>query len=211
MESIIKILFLKVIVIFLLLLIAPCTPAQRTDDNEERECEGTTGPEQLRCENETNASDIAEIILDASAQPMQFRELRLPLAQIREDISYLRSVTSYLSLTASQDGELNFKAVVKSASEIKRRALRLKENLSLPDPEKIPMPKEEKVPLDAGQLRPALSALSALISDAVRNPALRGHLLDMRRSAKARSELDEIVELSERIKMSSEMLGKSSK
>jgi hypothetical protein len=211
MKSIINVLSLKVIVIFLLLLTAPCTPAQEVDGNEGRECEPAVGAERLPCESETNASDITEIILEVSGQSMQFEELRLPQAQIREDLRHLHSVTSYLSMTAAQDGELNFKVVSKSASEIKKRALRLKDNLSLPNPDKSPRSKVKKGLLDARQFRPALSALSSLISDAVRNPALRGYLLDMRRSAKARSELDEIVELSEGIKMSSEMLGRNSK
>jgi hypothetical protein len=66
---------------------------------------------------------------------------------------------------------------------------------------------DETVLADSGQLRAALNALSAQISDAVENPALRGRLLDITESAKARGGLEKIVLLSGRIKACSETLG----
>ncbi len=148
-------------------------------------------------------------MLEALGRPTESGEARLPLAQIREDLGYLQAVTDYLSQAASQSGELNFKAIGRSASEIRKRAGRLKDGLALPAPERDAGHGEEKVPADSGQLRAALSALSAQISDAVDNPALRGHLLDVTASVKARSGLEKIVLLSGRIKACSEALGRN--
>lgn len=200
---------------FLVMGIFPSALAQRSNpddersipDDERRDCESAVGLERKQCESET-AATRSSITVEVIGRSVHFGESRLPLAQIRADISYLRTVSSYLSHTASQSSELNFKAIAKSTSETKKRAARLKDSLALLNPERSAKRKEEKVPIDSGQLRVALSALSALISDALCNPGLKGYLLDMTRSAEAGSELDEIVELSRLIRMSSEMLGK---
>ncbi|HEY6188784.1 MAG TPA: hypothetical protein VIW80_14095 [Pyrinomonadaceae bacterium] len=126
--------------------------------------------------------------------------------QISKDIRYLQAVTNYLSRTASQSSELlDFKAITKSASAISERADRLQDSLALPDSQKRDM--ADSPPADAEQLRVALLALSAKISDAVRNPVLKGYLLDATEAAKARGELSEIIRMSERIKLSSKILG----
>ena len=210
MRSIIKMMLRVTAATFLVMTIVPCAPAQSTNGDEERsECGSALGLERERCESEMAEIETGEIIPDALGRPTQSEEFRLPLAQISEDLSFLRTVTNYLSDAASQSGELDLKAIAESASRIRKRADRLKDSLALPDPEKSAKYREGKVPTDTEQLRAALLALSSLISDAVRNPVLRGHLLDITRSVKARGELDEIVELSERVKMSCEILGQT--
>jgi hypothetical protein len=122
--------------VFLLAVLVPCAPAQSTDDDDERsECERAVGLGQKRCEDETDAHENAAAVLEALGLPAQVGEARLPLAQMREDLGYLRTVTDYLSNAASQGGELNFKAIARSASEIEKRAGRLKDGLVLPAPE----------------------------------------------------------------------------
>jgi hypothetical protein len=190
--------------VFLLAAIVPFAQAQSADD-ERRECERSVGSEPEPCESRTAASG-GSAILETLGQPAQFGPGRLPLAQIREDLGYLRSVTNHLSRAAAQSADLDFKAIAESVSEIKRRAGRLRESLDLPAPEKDAEHSEKTAPADSEQLR---AALSAQISDAVDNPVLRSHLLDITGSVKARSELEKIVLLSGRIKTSSETLGKT--
>lgn len=209
MKPNLKIIYRSAAAVFLLAALVQCAPAQSDDDDERGECERAADLRQRRCESETDAHDNAAATLEALGQPTQFGETRLPLAQILEDLGYLRTVTDYLSNAASQGSELNFKAIARSASERRKRADRLKDGLGLPAPEVGAGCGEETVPADSGQLRAALSALSAQISDAVENPALRGHLLDITESVKARSGLEKIVLLSGRIKECSETLGRS--
>ncbi len=208
MKPNLKIVHRAVAAALLLTAIVTCAPAQSADDGPPG-CESAAGHEQTRCEGETAAHDNVAVVMEALGRPAQFGEARLPLAQIREDLGYLQAVTDYLSQAASQSGELNFKAIARSASEIRKRAVRLKGSLALPDREKSVGRVEEAAPADSGQLRAALTALSAQISDAVDNPALRGHVLDITGSVKARSELEKIVLLSGRIKTTSETLGKA--
>ncbi|HJU53584.1 MAG TPA: hypothetical protein VJ715_03395 [Pyrinomonadaceae bacterium] len=192
--------------VFLLAAIVPLSQAQGADD-ERSECERAVGSEPEPCESGT-AAPGGSAILEALGQPAQFGPARLPLAQIREDLGYLQSVADYLSRAAAQSADLDFKAIAESVSEIRKRAGRIRESLDLPAPAKDAGHGEKTAPADSVQLRAALSALSAQISDAVDNPALRGRLLDITGSVKARSELEKIVLLSRRIKTSSETLGK---
>ena len=193
---------------FLAVVITPCAPAQSDNsDDEPGECVRAAELEREQCESVAGALTQALLIEGAAGRPVQSGELQLPLAQIREDLGYLQAAAGYLSRAASQSGELDFETLAKSASEIRKRANRIKEGLALPDPEKSAKAGEEKALLVAWQLRTALSSLSALIFEVVPNPVLRGRLLEATRAARARSELDKIIELSERIKSSSEMLG----
>ena len=211
MKSNIKSMFYLTAAAFLLTAIAPLVPAQSTDDEDHAQggCSGTLGHERLRCEQEIEAKEDKAAMFDALEQTREFDEPRLPLASIRQDLRFLQSVTGQLSHAASQSGDPDFKAITKSASEIKKRAARLKASLELPSSEKIASHGEGQMSGDAEQLRIALFLLSSLISDAVRNPILKGSSLDVTSSAKAGSELDKIIELSARISRASKRLGQT--
>ena len=199
-----------------------CALAQRGGgDDQRKECARVVALEIKRCQNGLAIPPNTIVVLDASGWPMQFDEFELPLRQIREDVSYLRHAASYLSNVASKSSELDFKAIARSTSEIEKRAQRLRNNLHLPGPDRkaerrvgdaqagVP---SEAVSLgwkpDAAQLSSALSALGLLIYNALRNPIIRGYLIDTTRSGKARSDLDKIIELAAHIKLSSEMIGR---
>lgn len=185
---------------------APRVAAQNDDDDDKRRaCRNAVGRERKRCESEAEAPVSSANVPDDPER----RETRLRVEQISEDLSFLQAVTDHLSRAASRSGELDFKAIVKSASEVRKRAGRLKDGLALPEPREGFKQREGKVPAGPRELRAALSSLSSLISDAVRNPALRGYSLDIKRSFEARSELEQIIELSERVKAGSETLGKT--
>jgi hypothetical protein len=66
-----------------------------------------------------------------------------------------------------------------------------------------------KSAIDIIKLTTAASELSEVVADAVRNPILRGYMLDPAMSVEARRALDEIVELCDCIKTGSETLVKT--
>jgi hypothetical protein len=211
MRSGMKIISFMMAAAFLSMAIVQSVPAQSLGDEDDklRACARAIGLDLKLCRREMDVTENRIIMMDGSGQSTQFEEPRISLAQIRADLRFLQAVASYLSSAASPNGELNFKAIAKSAQEIRKRADRLKSSLALPRPGTGAKYPEEEVPADAEQLRAALSTLSSRISDAVRNPVLRGYVLDVTRSAEAGKELNEIAGLSRRIKMSSEMLGKA--
>ena len=142
-------------------------------------------------------------------RPVERYEPRLALTQIREDFTRIQAVNHDLAQANSRKDALDLKFVAKSASEVKKRAERLKFNLALPAPEKSA--KRPKAEADAGpeQLKSSLSTLTELINGFVNNPVFKSTgVVDAELSAKARRDLEEIVELSGGIKKSSERLSK---
>jgi len=206
MSSVVNLTTRALAAMFLVTILAPCAPAQRpASDDARREC----GRDLRKCDGETAPTIPPATIVDAAGRPVQMGEFPLPLSQIKKDIGYLQTAAGYLSETASQSNEPDFGAVARAASEIRKRAARLRGSLALPEPERKAGKVERVIPSGAAQLREALSALSELISDAVSNPVLGGQFLDASGSAGAREQLDEIVELCERIKTGSEALGRN--
>jgi hypothetical protein len=175
------------------------------DDDRPRGCGRVAGREGRPCESEDNMGDNFSFPQEESVPA----EARLRNARIRDDLDRLRAAGLYLSGVASRSGELDFRAVAKEASEVRKHADRLKSGLALPGTRKSSKDREERIPADPKELGALLSALSALISDAVRDPVVKGYSLDAARSAEAGNKLDEIVEMSGRIRTCGETHGKN--
>ena len=148
-------------------------------------------------------------LLEQRKLPNQRRDLNLAWAQIREDYRQIQVVNNDLARLVSDGGALDLKHVAKSVSEIKKRAVRLRENMVLPEPAKAAeRPKPPSGP-EAEQLKSSLSALDGLILAFVNNPIFeQARVADVQMSAKARRDLEDIIEVSEQIKKSSEKLKK---
>ena len=174
------------------------------------ECEGAAGRRRLTCEERARESQSLMLWGETTSVRGGQRESRLFLAQIREDFARLQAVNGYLARAASRGGELDFKAVAKSASEVEKLARRLGNNLMLPEPEVSAERQAEALAEDA-RLRPALTTLVSIIEGAAHNPIFKGYVFDAALSAEARRDLDEIVELSGRIKRGSEQFSKGAR
>jgi hypothetical protein len=136
------------------------------------------------------------------------REPRLAFAQIREDFLRLQVVNNDLAKSVSGGGQLDLKLVAKSASEIRKRAERLKENLALPEPGEQAKPPASPTPADPEQLRTALSRLDGIVlrfTNALHSKGVGR--LDAQVAARLRLDLEAIIGLCERVKKSSEKLG----
>lgn len=146
-----------------------------------------------------------EMVKRRRAEPPQ---PRLAVAQIREDFVRLQVVNNDLARAVFRGSTLDPKFVSKSASEIKKLAARLRDNLALPEWQDGSAGNGAKAaPVE---LRPALSALDALVLRFVDGLASKGiSLVDAEASLKARRELEEIIKLSEHVKKASEKFGKA--
>lgn len=131
-----------------------------------------------------------------------------PVTQINEDFERIQIVNHTLALAAASGADLDFKLVAQAASEIRKRAGRLRENLILPgDVEGRPKASGE---IEPGQLKTALVALDRLVISFVHNPGFQSvKVVDPEWSAAARRDLEEIIELSGRLKKSCEQLQRS--
>jgi hypothetical protein len=140
------------------------------------------------------------------------REPRLALAEIKEDFVRLQVVNNDLARAVSGGGELDLKLVAKSASEIRKRAERLKENLALPEATEDEKPPAAVTPTNTEQLRAALARLDGIIlrfTNALHEKGVRS--FDAKSSARLRLDLEAIIGLSGRVKKSSEKLGEAAR
>ncbi len=137
---------------------------------------------------------------------------RLDPAQFAKDFRLLQVTASELLEATSGVGALDLKLVAKSAAEIRKRATRLGSGLGLPKPEKEGQrPQPEPIADDEG-LRRSVAALGELIYLFARNPVFtQAGVVDAELSLKARRDLDEIIELSGRVKAGSEGLRKAAR
>ena len=143
-------------------------------------------------------------------KPAERTEPQLAVAQIKEDYVRIQVVNSDLVRAASQGGALDLKLVAKSASEIRKRAERLKHNLALPEPEQAAERPAAEAGDEEARLRASVSTLGKLIAGFVRNPIFREvGVFDARSAATARRDLEEIIGLSGRLKKESERLSKA--
>ena len=137
---------------------------------------------------------------------------RLAMAQIREDFVRIQVLNNDLARAVSLGGALDLKLVSKSAAEIRKLAARLRDNLALPESAVDAESAGAKPAAPPEHLSPALSALDALVLKFADDLSSKGvYLLDAQSSAKARRDLESIIELSGWVKKSSEKLEKSNR
>jgi hypothetical protein len=140
------------------------------------------------------------------AAPRKSEELRM--AEIAEDYRDLQQVNNKMMAAAMRAAPPDYKMVAGSLADIRKRAERLNSNLALPKSEKTKRPKLEDA-VDPEQLRESLATLDKLIIEFAHNPVFRDvNIVDAELSAKARRELDEIIELSGWVKKNCEKLNK---
>jgi hypothetical protein len=125
------------------------------------------------------------------------RDPNLTPEQLREDFTRIQVLNNSLVEAMSRDGETDARFVDKSISEIRMRAVRLKDNLALPKPEKSTNhPGPDPVGLKAG-----IAMLDELITRFAHNPAFKeARADDAELSVRARCDLEAIIELSGQIK-----------
>jgi len=182
-----------------------------TSAERHKACEGTEGLERKWCEggdSNPGARDPAPVGENDAYESKRSDECESCGAPLAADLNYLKGVAAYLA-RASQSGDPDFKAIGVATGEIRKRAKRLRSKLALPRSEPTDILRELELPADRPQLKLSMYALATLISDVVQNPLPTGRVLYVVESLKARKDLDEIVELSGRIRRQCELFSKS--
>lgn len=171
---------------------------QRRPDSTQRELQRTLERDLLFREMEEMAA--------RGPAPRPTRQLAL--TQINEDFERIQIVNHALSQAVASGEELDLKLVAQAASEIKKRAGRLKENLILPEIDEDRRKASDMI--EPGQLKASLVALDRLVISFVTNPGFQSvKVVDTQWSARARRDLEEIIELSGRVRKSSEQIYKA--
>jgi len=133
---------------------------------------------------------------------------RQALAQLQNDFAHLQIANRTMLRAVLINNTVDPKFIGKSVSEIKKRAERLNTNLALPNTEGINEISDAEI--NGEQLKPSVVRLGRLIFSFIDNPFFKeASVIDTHQTAKARRDLEEIIQLSERIKKSSDRLKKN--
>lgn len=177
------------------------------------------GPTKERTQNESDR-DLEERIanmryLAALAEKRgtaRKKDPKLALEELQEDFTGLQLLNKTLVLTTVKNTELDLKFVTRSASEINRRAARLMSNLALPEPANAASRPALPLITDEKQVRASITSLGSLIYWFTKNPIFKEvKVIEPQSAAKARGDLERIVELSAHLKKSAEQLRKVAK
>ncbi|MCM3903335.1 MAG: hypothetical protein ND866_16660 [Pyrinomonadaceae bacterium] len=148
-------------------------------------------------------------LLEKGAKGTPKPEQRLLLQEINEDFARLQLVNNEMKLKNSADVVLDFKYVSDAAAEIKKKSLRLRTNLVFPESAKTD--EREKTSPTVG-LKAQLVTLDRLIRSFVTNPVFTdAGVINAELAAKARGDLDEIIDLSDKVKKQAAKLSKAAK
>lgn len=155
---------------------------------------------------------MSEMEREAS-KPMTPEEERIALAQVAEDFQRIQVINNKMMGANIPAASPDYAGIAETTAEIRRRAARLKTNLALPEPdekEKESKQPEYKKAEDAAQLKAALLSLDRTLMSFISNPIFKNPgVLEVSQAAKARRDLEVVIELSRLINKDAERLGKS--
>jgi hypothetical protein len=145
-----------------------------------------------------------------SKQPAKPPVKRPAYREVAEEFKQLQLVNYSLAGVADPKAALDYARVRRESGEVRKRAARLKDYLSLPEAEG-----SEKLEWAAGiqtpeALRAAVARLDALVNSFAWNPIFqKPDVVDLEQSARASRDLAGIIGLSEQIRRSADELGRS--
>lgn len=130
--------------------------------------------------------------------------------QMNEDFERIQTLDRDILTAASSDAALDYKLISTGLVDIRKRAMRLRDSIGLPTAAKDEKWKKSVDESNAKELRPALVTLNSFITSFVSNPVLsRNTSVDPAMVAKARRDLDGIIDFSDKVRKSVEKMSKA--
>ena len=140
------------------------------------------------------------------------KEIEAIVAQIKQDFERILTLHNDIVRVVGTDKTLEHDFVSSAAAEIKKRASRLQTTLALNKPDVSEQNQHKQKKLDDAQLKDALITLCKQIESFVSNPVIKTPgTVDVEQLAKARRDLESVIELGDSINKSAERLKKSSR
>ncbi len=129
-------------------------------------------------------------------------EQRILIRQIHKDFEQIQVVNREMMQSVLRQDPPDIRIVLKATEEIKTLAIRLKINLVLPAPENQQHSAEKPLLSETGEVKAALIRLNQTVKSFVHNPVFQSdsNVIDAKLSAKARNDLESIIELCRNIK-----------
>jgi hypothetical protein len=205
-----------------LLVITPLfipTPAVKaqTERSRPNTASPVGGP---RAGSETRPPSIRErqLMMDEvareAAKPRTSEMERVAFTQIAEDFKRIQILNNKMMGSTMKSAAPDYESIADTTAEIRRRATRIRNNLSLPkavseETEKRP---EYKLTVDAAGMKAALLSLDGSIMNFIENPIFQNpYVIDVERATKASRDLEIIIESSRLIRKDAERLSSLSK
>lgn len=161
---------------------------------------------------ETNRREMQLRGMGGTPKKADPKELEAVVARIKQDFERILTLHNEIVHAISTDKTLNHDFVSNAAAEIKKRASRLQTTLALDKLDASEQNQHRLKQLNDAQLKDALISLCKEIESFVTNPVIETPgTVDIQQLARARRDLEGVIELSDSINKSAERLKKSSK
>lgn len=150
--------------------------------------------------------------LGAAIEKGDQKRIEAAVEQVKQDFKQIQIVRNEIARNILANKPADYKLISGEASEINKRAERLKTYLIPPAAEGKDKAPKSQIEFDGDQMKDALVRLCNLIDSFTENPVLKTiGRVDVEESARAGVDLLDIIELSSNIKRSAERLKKTSK
>jgi hypothetical protein len=149
-----------------------------------------------------------------AARPRTKEEERLALSQIAEDFKRIQILNNKMMSTTMTAATPDYENVANTTAEIRKRANRIRNNLSLPNAvsEETEKKQGHKPLVDAAGMKAALLSLDSSVMSFIENPIFQNpNVMDVKQAAKAGRDLETIIESSGLINKDAERLSNISK
>jgi hypothetical protein len=131
--------------------------------------------------------------------------------QINEDFQQIQIIHNEIVRLLKPDKELDYERLSDLTGDMKKRGIRLRENLALPEPDQSTSPPHNEN-IDDALLRSSIAELHELVVSFVASPIFKNlGVVDTKVINAARVNLDNIITTSEQIKRDAKSLSKSAK
>ena len=164
-----------------------------------------TGPGLSGRDRDINNREAEMSNLERQGKPANKRDQQLIMAEVNEDFDRLRAIDE--EMQTALKAALDYKQVAQTSAEVKKRATRLKTNLTFPAGKDE---KRQRIEDPGADLKPSVAMLEGLIKSFITNPIFSDSGgLDAQLAGKAKRDLDSIIELSEKVRKSAEKMSKN--
>jgi hypothetical protein len=143
-----------------------------------------------------------------SAKPDR-KKLEALMAQTQEDFTRILTLHNEIVRAISSDHALDYRFVNEATGEIRKRASRLQDTLLLGEVSKEDE-KTDNAPIESSEMKGALVTLCKQIKSFVTNPVIETPgTIDAVQTAKARQDLESVIQVSGRIRKNANRLSKN--
>ena len=132
--------------------------------------------------------------------------------QINEDFQRIQELHNEIVRMLQPDKGLNYVRLADLTGDMKKRSIRLRDNLALPEPDKTEAQPTQSETIDDTHMKKSIAELHDLVVSFVASPIFKNlGVVDAKVIDSARDNLDDIITTSDQLKREAKLLSKSAK